>query len=729
MVDQSELCPVCKCPKSESEKGSLTQWILVCKCDLTPIEEDGDQRPICQDCRKPLGTSSSGTLTSFIFKEGYCECSRPALSSCDSDGAESGDEQIHDLNPEMFPLERYIPLDRLGKGGIGQVYLARDTILNKNVAVKLLNYIDSDRIVAFQNEARTTSRLQHKNIIQIVDFGVTGNMSPYMVLEYFPGRSLAELVSEAGPLPWREACSIFLPILDALIYAHGEGVLHRDLKPGNIILSDQLDVKVIDFGIASIAESGEHSGNSMSPDGAFAGSPLYLSGSFAGGDVYDRQSEIYSLGCVLYEMLTGRPPFLGETLLETLEMHSNAPVPSLSGEVQDLPGAFDDIIAGCLAKGAEDRYESIESLQKAIEDLISAEESLPEPDLPEEPARKRTDYFMTSLVSLVAACSLFVLSLALNRSVSMDQGGQLATSLSSTSEDSEAGKQAYKKDQNILANIPDSAIEKELGWTGGKWEFKEHQKAGFVEAIGHAVDDGDLLEIPSDKTFSHLKFTLESSISGSGLKSLKGRDLTSFWTMSGRFDDRGINNLVYFPTLTKVQIDSPAHLHRASYRKLSQLPSLAMLSLRSIFDLPKGSFAEIAKCKGLTALSLEFVEPVTNSDLEELKALTKLRFLRLYGLKRIDDSSTQILKELPLHRLDIGATRVSDKGLLVLAQMKYLRYLNVSIKSEKEIELLREKSPGIEVAAISPQGIKRFKVANPAVRVRSEGGMLEEVFF
>ncbi len=360
-MTETDLCPICKNPKRSSSFGSLTQWIVACNCDLRDADlpdEDEVSITICRDCGKRLGEGRAGSFTQFIFRSDVCRCKVPRVLKNALDAApiieesdyttEDSDEIALDLGNDSFPSERYKPLSQLGTGGGGSVYLARDIMLNKRVAVKMLHMLEQKLLVAFQDEARATSKLNHPNIVGLIDFGLTKNEIPYMVLDYFQGRPLDDLIEKEGSLDWPLAQQIFDQVCGALEYAHNNGVFHRDIKPSNILLSMQengkVDVKIIDFGIAKMEGSGASEFGKQAT--TVVGAPLYMSPDSGLGVQYDSRSEVYSLGCVMFEALTGSPPFQGETAIQTLSLHAHqAPPPMV--EVQpdkDIPEEIEVLV-------------------------------------------------------------------------------------------------------------------------------------------------------------------------------------------------------------------------------------------------------------------------------------------------------------------------------------------------------------------------------------------------
>jgi serine/threonine protein kinase len=276
-------------------------------------------------------------------------------------------------------IENIEILSLLGKGGMSRVYKARQTQLDRLVAVKVLSGADAgceEKSRRFLKEARLTSTLSHANIIKTISFGLTPDGQPYLVMEYLEGRSLQEELKMNGRLQLRMFRDIFLPVLSALGHAHESGLIHRDLKPANIMIcsgqSGADTVKLLDFGIAKIFSEGTGAGGTgaggtgaggtgaderLTRTGALLGTPAYMSPEQCRNDPLDGRSDLYSLACVMYECLSGQPPFQGDSSLEIMHRHLTEPAPSLSSlrDKTDLSSELAAAVLRGLAKDPADR--------------------------------------------------------------------------------------------------------------------------------------------------------------------------------------------------------------------------------------------------------------------------------------------------------------------------------------------------------------------------------------
>ncbi len=251
----------------------------------------------------------------------------------------------------------------LGQGGMSAVYKATDPNLKRVVAIKLIHShlsTDPSFVQRFESEASAVASLRHPNIVQVYDFN-NDNGVYYMVLEFIPGETLQDrlkrLAENGRQLSLQEAINFTINIADAVGYAHQRGMIHRDIKPANIMLDVQGQGILMDFGIVKILGSDSHTST-----GAVVGTARYMSPELIRGEVADHRSDLYSLGVTLYEMLSGRPPFVADSAMTLMMMHLNDPVPNVRGFRQDVPAELVRILEKLLAKDRNARYQSAAEL-------------------------------------------------------------------------------------------------------------------------------------------------------------------------------------------------------------------------------------------------------------------------------------------------------------------------------------------------------------------------------
>lgn len=260
----------------------------------------------------------------------------------------------------------------LGQGGMSAVYKATDPNLKRVVAIKLIHShlsTDPSFVMRFESEAAAVASLRHPNIVQVYDFN-NDNGVYYMVLEFIPGETLQDrmkrLSDDKRKLSLEEALKFTANIADAVGYAHQRGMIHRDIKPANIMLDVQGQAILMDFGIVKIL-----GGDSHTSTGAVVGTARYMSPEIIRGEVADHRSDIYSLGVTLYEMLSGRPPFVADSAMTLMMMHLNDPVPDVRGFRPDIHPETVAILEKCLAKNREDRYQSATELSADLKRALA----------------------------------------------------------------------------------------------------------------------------------------------------------------------------------------------------------------------------------------------------------------------------------------------------------------------------------------------------------------------
>ena len=293
--------------------------------------------------------------------------------------------------------DRYEIGEILGFGGMSEVHLARDVRLHRDVAVKVLRADlarDPSFYLRFRREAQNAAALNHPSIVAVYDTGEADTPAgplPYIVMEYVDGVTLRDIVHTDGPLPPRRAIEIIADACQALNFSHQNGIIHRDVKPANIMISTTNAVKVMDFGIArAIADSG----NSVTQTAAVIGTAQYLSPEQARGETVDARSDVYSLGCVLYEILTGEPPFTGDSPVSVAYQHVREdPVPP-SKRHEGISADLDAVVLKALAKNPDNRYQTAAEMRA---DLVRVHNG----ERPEAP-KVFTDADRTSLLSSTA---------------------------------------------------------------------------------------------------------------------------------------------------------------------------------------------------------------------------------------------------------------------------------------------------------------------------------------
>jgi serine/threonine protein kinase len=265
--------------------------------------------------------------------------------------------------------ERYELLELIGEGGNGVVYKARELELERTVAIKFLHtglIGDHENLARFKRESAILSELQHPNILKCYRFGIWHNNIPYIAMELLSGQTLNKLV----PVPADRAIAIVRQICRAMDYAHQRNVIHRDLKPGNILVDTETNaIKVLDFGLARLLPAESNTSQHLTQTGTLLGSTYYMSPEQCMGRKADCKSDIYSLGCILYELIAGEPPLVADTPIGLMHLHVNTMPASLLTKVNaaSVPGGLDDVVLKAMSKRPEDRFHSMTEFENALE--------------------------------------------------------------------------------------------------------------------------------------------------------------------------------------------------------------------------------------------------------------------------------------------------------------------------------------------------------------------------
>lgn len=386
--------------------------------------------PTCGKVATAIKNLDSGTLTGRYLRQHICLCSVSLVDSIAPSGGKEtaawrrhsamlsrtsffdghsqggGEGGRHVFEPGTVIGGVYEVLSIIGWGGMGTVYKVKHQVLERVCAVKVLDnrLADANAWKRFQVEARAIGSLNHRALVNVYDLGVHEGKTPFFVMDLVDGVSLETLLFEGGPLFLDDVLKIFDEVLDCLAYTHKHGIIHRDVKPANIMVSVDtqggIKVKLLDFGLAKLSvealtgmdldkraplkvaenkEKKEIVHQFLTSHDEVFGSPHYMSPEQCQGEVVDARSDIYSVGCSIFEALTGEVPFEGRNALETMLMHQEDPAPKLHEKAQRVPGqqvwpdALESIVARCLGKDPRDRYQNVAALKSDLASLNSSE--------------------------------------------------------------------------------------------------------------------------------------------------------------------------------------------------------------------------------------------------------------------------------------------------------------------------------------------------------------------
>ncbi len=332
---------------------------------------------VCERCGKKISSEVKGTLTGWLFRENNCDCKLLLESENPMPQAKDNLElTLNQVKVDPVITANYDVLSIIGTGGMGVIIKAKHKILSKFVAIKVLHaqYIHNfSSINRFEQEAKAVSLLNHKAVVAIHEFGFLKAGMPYFIMDYVEGEKLSDYIHNSKNLSIDEIIKFLIPISEALDYAHEKGIIHRDIKPENIILTNNAydPVKLIDFGIAKIDYEDSQTMHRLTQTGEIFGSFYYMSPEQCKGLKVDKRSDIYSLGCLMYEMFAGKPPFESENVVDTINKHLAQMPKLISKELPKLKYGHkvDAIILKAMAKNPKDRYQSMALIIKDLKKL------------------------------------------------------------------------------------------------------------------------------------------------------------------------------------------------------------------------------------------------------------------------------------------------------------------------------------------------------------------------
>ncbi len=499
----------------------------------------------------------------------------------------------------MTLVERFHITGKLGQGGMGSIYTAHDSILARDVAIKTIarTNLNDQELMRFQREAKAASTLSHPNVIQMLDFGVLESGQPFMVMELIEGISLAQLISERGPQSPRLVLQIIEQVANGMIGFHKAGIVHRDLKTGNIMLlnsgmlTNQPLAKILDFGIAK-ALGTEAQMSTITKAGQIFGSPNSMSPEQARGDTLDHRSDIYSLGCIAFELLTGRPLFVGDTVIDVVTQHINDPPPRL-WEACDLtfPMELERLVAHMVLKDPDERFQSMSEVIKNLRDVYAV--------LPEETERKASD--VTHTAALPAK------ELSLNSGVLWASGVLAVIALICSV--------SYIVNKFTIANAPPPPKPS---------PFKAHMESGEA-----SLDMVDILDGDAPFALSHAgKVTRDLEVSLAKKKKLQ--DLT---LVESQIVPRDLELIAKLQPVNIKLIDCNG-LTDDVMKGLSNVSSVRCLIVHNGKGITPGSLTRLQSLPKLSTLSL-FGCDISNDHLKVLRNFPTLRYLRLGHNKNV----------------------------------------------------------------------------------------------
>lgn len=740
------------CGKPFQKRGSMTQWIFdttSCKCRAAaPPKSEKTEATInfCAICGLPVRTKT-GSLTHWIFKTHACECLVTDENSEDLDTQELPDDDIIEGAPYEF-------LGVTGSGGVATVYKAKSRKLGRFVAVKILQPgINQERAgETFLREARAASKLNHPNVVTIQDYGETKNGRQYLVTEWIEGITLGQYVNRKGMLPVATAQEVFAQVLDGLSHAHNRGVIHRDIKPNNIMLArgngGGWTVKIIDFGTAKEVDN---EGEATRAED-LACSPLYMSPEQATGEKVDFRSDLYSVGCSLFEVLTGRTPFVGRSLSVVMRHQLEDP-PSLKqasgGAI--FPHGMEVCVAKLLSKEPTRRYQSAEEAKEALYSKASRKQrrtrtrtfeflvpsSIQQYAVTAAAPKKFPWQLLAGVLAIVAIGAAFIAPLVPQSGLGGVQTKPPTVpntpspfQKNSGTRYSDTWSDASGKEHELSPDQPLSALDAKVV-SGLSLGHGYTIKQSGTEAIDEASKNYAQHRLDGIEKFRHLRHLVVLSVPVSEDAVAKIATLSDLATLT--FGDthvpkKTISLLSALTKLRSLEVEG-ASLTPLPLDGISNLRNLTWLSFD---DTAIGDAVEMTALEKLDTLSL-IRSQITDKGLSRISRIPNLHTLIVHENKSISINGCRSIIQSPsITSLIVGYSHFGDDGVKVLSQSQTIsaldltRGLGITDKSVPFLIGMKElHKVDLTGTDISEASIEKLRAAKENLEVKYTPNILE----
>lgn len=628
-------------------------------------------------------------------------------------------------------LDKYKIMDRIGSGGMGVVYRCSQVFIGKDMAIKTLSQssMNDETVQRFQTEAKAAGSLSHPNLVSVHDFGVTEEGTPYMVMDYVPGKTLQDVLSAHGQLELETVLDIFIQCADGLAHAHEKGVLHRDIKPSNIVLMQEKNIgpgsiRILDFGIAKINSNSTQT-QELTRTGMVIGSPLYMSPEQSIGKRMDWRTDIYSLGCVLYECLCGVPPFQGDTIIETLMLHQTEKPRTLKEASlgREFPKRLQALVSSMMEKNFEDRINSmtivhyelleikdqlknpskIQKFQKLEKLAVAAPKSM----TVDAGSRWLSVPVLIGLGAVAAVVvSYFMWTLLSAPTAPVKKLAQVDTSFATPGEELASYDQRVKRgiaesksrgiDKVSIDNVEFSQSQYEL-IAKEKW-IRELFLVDCQRLSGAGLDT--ILANPIEKLSLHESDVNEDCMAAlARSQSLRSLDISKCKQTS----EEGLLKIAGMKKLVLLNMESVPVTDRVLEELLSGDPQFYSLDLALNTAINDKSVGIIAKHKRGYGLNVSYTSV---SDKGVMQIGKNCVYLGLAGDHRITDAALDhIVKNCPIMRtLQLPGTSVTFDGVMRLTKLKELNHLELGAMKLSAEERKRIK------AAFSAKKVRLFGI-------------------
>ncbi len=613
-----------------------------------------------------------------------------------------GDGVVHSTLPAGTLLDgQFKVIYEIGSGGMGTVYKCEDTVTGRNVAVKVLSTdrIDAKVLSRFQREAKAIARLDNANLVRLYSVGTSSDGKPFIVMELVEGMSIAAVIETHGPMDEKRVKEIALQICAGLQAAHEMGVVHRDLKPGNIILkrSDARgdDVKIIDFGIAKVADNNLTKATST---GELIGSPAYMSPEQVRGQEVDALTDQYSLGCVLFEMLTGQTPFASSTAIGVLMQHMNDRPPSLSeatlGKFKFSQG-IERIIERLLEKDPKARFSSMNECARALRgEIVLAPESSGASTAPSEP-KLATAPISNKMLALVATLCAIAGTFYIVNSTKLEQSPSPNPLTEPRPPVRRISEETFHQDAIRQAEIDTTLALQTLR------QNRQSQSVDLKDAEFTEKNCALLSSLPYIRAGRFVNCHGTDNV----IKMIAHAPLTTLSIENCQVSPQVLKSLESVPTLKKLFLKHqvfPAEI----YDMLGRMTRLTTLEL-NYTGTTNADFGKLSQLHNLVWLTLD--KSLVDNGLLTLKApsLEKLSLIQA----RVSNKVLSTMNFPSLKVLTLNGTNIDDKTFLSLRRFKKLKEIQIIDCPNVSPEAVNQLKPYYKVMAESPADVRRSKTS------------------
>lgn len=649
----------------------------------------------------------------------------PTIDTCPNDGT----KLVIEPSAGKLLFGKYQFLGVVGEGGMSVVYKARHPDLNKIYAVKMLHshMVGPSAAGRFQQEARAASTINHRNVITIHDYGTSSDGQPYIVMDFLEGEDLSDRIRKRGPMPAEQAIELFIQICDGLACAHKKGIVHRDLKPSNVVLCDETDdgnfvPKLVDFGIAKVvaestgnSDQASSSGPALTRTGEVLGSPPYMSPEQCKGLQLDARTDIYSFGCLMFEVLTGHTPFIGENFMEIVFKHMEDPAPALRAARPDreFPPRLEALVAKCLAKRRADRFQTMDEVQAELEQVYV--------DL-RNPGRGRGKKTTTIAVATVGGALLMgVLVIAGLSLMKHTQPAPPPVPVAVTpaepasSFDMDLARAAVqsRKSGNLITLDSNSYTDDVMRVVA------EYNDIEALDLKGSAITDKGLAFLSKSKSpIKHLNLDELNFVTSDGMRYLTGFPLEWLNIQQTDVKDEGIRELGKIKTLTDLEL-ARVDFGLDGLKALATLPKLDTLDVTLIPSMNEEWLKVLGQMHNLVTLDLE--DNSVGDGLAYLGGLQKLKDLSLCEARGNPGFLTKLPVLPKLRRLVIARTKLNEADLQSLRKQPSLAILEAGkividgnhLLGDAEVPALLAcknlKQLELRGTAVTASGVRRLK--------------------